>query len=184
MFFFSWFPTFLKETRGVSTAEAGLLTSLALWAVVLGSFAGGAVSDWVQRRTGSRRLSRRGLSVVTSLLFALFIVAAGRIEGALPAVLLMSAGAVWGAVASPCAYAITIDLGGRHVATVFSIMNMCGNLGAAAFPVVVPWLILRGGSWDAVLFVFAGIFVAAAFCWLMMDVDRPIAAAPQGERGQ
>jgi MFS family permease len=147
--------------------------------VVLGSFAGGALSDWVQRRTGSRRLSRQGLSVVSSLLCAVFILVACRTEGPLATVLLMSAGAFWGAFGSPCAYTITIDLGGRHVATVFSIMNMCGNLGAAAFPVVVPWLLLLGGGWDLVLFVFAGIFLAAALCWLLVDVDRSVSGSPQ-----
>ena len=42
---------------------------------------------------------------------------------------------------------ITIDMGGRHVAPVFSTMNMAGNLGAMLFPLAVPWFV-RGAGWD------------------------------------
>jgi hypothetical protein len=33
----------------------------------------------------------------------------------------------------------------------------------------VPELVLLSGSWDLVLFVFAGIYVAAAACWLLLE---------------
>jgi hypothetical protein len=58
--------------------------------------------------------------------------------------------------------------GGRHVAPVFSTMNMAGNLGALAFSVLVPPLV-AGGNWDRVLRVFAGLHLAAAACWLGLN---------------
>jgi MFS family permease len=168
-FFASWFPTFLKESRGVSTAESGLLTSLPLLAVVLGSFLGGVVSDAILVRTGSRRLSRQGVSIASTVTCAVLIVVSYFLHNALLAVLVISAGAFVASFAAPCAYAITIDMAGEHVAPVFSTMNMSGNLGALAFPVVVPWLIDWTGGWDAVLFVFAGLYLAAAFFWMLLN---------------
>ena len=47
-------------------------------------------------------------------------------------------------------------------------MNMCGNLGAAAFPVVVPWLLANAGGWDAVLIGFTALYASAALFWLLL----------------
>jgi ACS family glucarate transporter-like MFS transporter len=182
MFYASWFATFLRETRGIGTGEAGVLTSLPIAAVVVGSAVGGAASDWVLGRTGSRRLSRQGLSVASMLGCALLIVWAYFIRDARLAVLVIAAGSFCSAFAGPCAYAITIDIGERHVAPVFATMNMAGNVGAALFPLLVPPLVEGTGSWDAVLFLFAGMYLAAGLCWMLFDssgtiFDRPGACA-------
>jgi MFS family permease len=86
------------------------------------------------------------------------------------AVAVISAGSFCAAFGGPCAYTITMDVGGKHVAPVFSTMNMWGNIGAFVFPILVPWLV-RAGGWDLVLFIFAGIYVVAAACWLAFDPD-------------
>jgi ACS family glucarate transporter-like MFS transporter len=169
MFFASWFAAYLRATHGVSTREAGVLNSLPLWAVVLGSLVGGALSDVLQTLTGSRRLSRQGLAIVSLMGCASLILASQRVADVRLAVLLISAGSFIASLAAPCAYTITIDMGGRHVAPVFSVMNMAGNVGAILFPLVVPWLKERTGSWDAVLYTFAGVYAAAALCWVMLN---------------
>jgi ACS family glucarate transporter-like MFS transporter len=169
MFFTSWFATYLKETRGLKTIESGFLTSLPLLAVVVGTLTGGVVSDWVLARTGSLALARKWLSVGSMAVCALMIVVAYFLEDAVVAVLVISLGSFVASVAAPCAYAITIDMGGRHVATVFSTMNMAGNLGAFLFPMAVPELVVAAGGWEPVLFLFAGIYVGAALCWALVD---------------
>jgi nitrate/nitrite transporter NarK len=45
---------------------------------------------------------------------------------------------------------------------------MSGNLGAAAFPIVVPWLLANAGGWNAVLMGFASLYVVAAVLWVMI----------------
>jgi MFS family permease len=177
IFFYSWFPTFLQRTRGVSLAQAGDLTSLPLLATVLGSLAGGQLSDWVMSRTRSRRLSRQGVAAGSLTLCALLSVLAFGIEQVQLAVAVISAGMFCAALAGPCAYCITIDLGGQHVTTVFSVMNMAGNVGAFLFPIVVPRLVSWRG-WDEVYFLFVGIYLAAALCWLLLKPHGPLFARP------
>jgi ACS family glucarate transporter-like MFS transporter len=82
-------------------------------------------------------------------------------------------------MAGPCAYSITIDMGGRHVASVFSVMNMWGNIGATVFPFLVPLLTRLTGNWNSVLFLFAALYVVAAACWLPFNADRAIFDAEQ-----
>jgi sugar phosphate permease len=168
IFYLSWFATFLQETRHVPEDQAAMLTSLPLWGVVVGSPLGGIVSDWVFSRTGSRRMARSGVAAVSMLGCALLIVLAYPVQSVWLAVLLISAGSFCSAIGGPCAYAATIDVGGNYVGTAFSVMNMCGNVGASVLPLVVPRLVALTGGWDLVLFMFAALYVAAGLCWMLV----------------
>lgn len=177
IFFATWFPTYLEETRGVSLKQAGLLTSLPLVAVVLGSPLGGIASDWLLSRTGNRRVSRCWLSASSLSLCAALIIGAYFVLDARLAVLVISAGSFCAAFGGVSAYTITMDLGGRHVATVFSVMNMCGNIGAALFPPLVGRWVDATGRWNEVLLIFAAMYIAAAACWMSLNPRRMIFAS-------
>ena len=70
-------------------------------------------------------------------------------------------------------YVITIDLGGRHVTALFSVMNMTGNLGAAALIKFVPTL-AQSQSWNAPLLLVAGLHFLAAICWALLNAEGSI----------
>ncbi len=174
MFYISWFPTFLRETRGVGVWEAGLLTSMPHWATMAGSLTGGYLSDLVLAKTGRLRPARQGVAVASMLGCTLCIAVAAFVSNAWLAVLVFSLGSFVAALAGPCAYALTIDLGGRDTPQVFSVMNTSGAVGSIVFPAIAPWLVAATGSWNAVLVVFAATHVAAAVCWMAFDADRPL----------
>jgi MFS transporter, ACS family, D-galactonate transporter len=174
IFFASWFPTFLQESRGVSVEGSGFLNMLPLIALVLGAFLGGAVSDRVLIVTGSRWLARSGVAGASMVFCAAFVGLAYFIEDPILAVVTISIGTFGSAVGGPCAYTITIDMGGRHVATLFGAMNMIGNLGAMAFIRIVPMFQEWTQSWDAVLLLFAAVYAAAAVCWLMLNPNGTV----------
>ncbi len=174
MFFTSWFATYLQEARGVTIIESGFLNTLPLLAVFAGNLVGGQLSDLVMRRTGSRKLSRQGVSIASLLACAALTLGALLVKDATLAVVVISAGAFCAALAAPSGYAITMDMGGAHVAAVNSVMNMCGNFGAMLFPLVVPWLLARTGSWDAVLVSFGCLYFAATLCWWLLKPDGTV----------
>jgi MFS family permease len=174
VFFTSWFATYLQETRGVSIARSGFLNMLPLLAVVVGGMLGGALSDRLLKRTGSRDVARRWMAMLCLFACAGLIFWALALDDALAAVLVISAGSFFAAMAAPCAYTMTIDMGGPHVATVNATMNMMGNLGAWAFPIAVPWLLARFGSWDAVVVVFGALYVGSAAFWLLLKPEGTI----------
>ncbi|MBX7210586.1 MAG: MFS transporter [Verrucomicrobiaceae bacterium] len=174
MFFASWFATYLQEARGVTIIHSGLLNTLPLIGVVGGSLAGGHASDLVMQRTGSRRMARQGVTMISLGLCAVLTFAAMFVSHALGAVLLISAGAFFASVAGPCCIATTIDMGGEHVAAVNSVMNMCGNFGAMLFPLVVPHLLKQTGSWDAVLVSFGCLYIVAMLCWWLIKPDGTV----------
>lgn len=174
IFFTSWFATYLKETRHVDERLAGYLNSVPLVGVIVGSFVGGLVSDWLIARTGSRRVGRQGLAVVTHFACAVLILAGYQIADPWLAVLVIAIAAMIGSFGAPCAYAITMDMGGKYIPPVFSLMNMSGNVGAALFPQVAGWLRQTYGDWDYVMLNFVGIYVAAAVCWIPFDANGTI----------
>lgn len=174
IFFATWFPTFLREARGASVVQSGFLTALAGAGAVLGALSGGFASDKLLSLTGSRRLSRQGIAVAGMTACAALIVCAYFVADRNLAVLVISAGAFCGTFGGVSGYTVAMDLGGRRVATVFSVMNMCGNFGATLFPLAIGWLVERTGNWDLVLFIFAGIFAVDAVCWALLNPKGPL----------
>ncbi|MDZ4683808.1 MAG: MFS transporter [Planctomycetaceae bacterium] len=169
VFFLTWFPTFLQKTRGVSSLESGVLTTVAGIGGVLGSLSGGFVSDWMLRRTGNSRLSRQGIAVVGMAACSGLIVASYFIDDVRHSIILIALGAFCATFGGVSGYTVAIKFGGKHVATVFSTMNMCGNIGAALFPITAGWLVARTGNWNLILFLFAGIMAVDAVCWALLN---------------
>src|SRR5262249_14945457 len=71
-------------------------------------------------------------------------------------------------------YTVAIEFGGKRVATVFSVMNMCGNVGAALYPAAVGTLIGATGDWDLVLYLFAGVLALDALLWALLNPRPPL----------
>lgn len=169
VFFLTWFPTFLQKTRGVSSLNSGLLTTIAGVGAVLGSLSGGFCSDWLLQRTGHKRLSRQGIAVVGMASCAALITASYLIADTRTSIAVIAVGAFCATFGGVSGYTVAIDYGGRHVATVFSTMNMCGNFGATLFPITAGWLVAATGNWNLILFFFAGIMAIDAVCWAALN---------------
>ncbi|MEQ9408269.1 MAG: MFS transporter [Fuerstiella sp.] len=169
MFFASWFPTFLQETRGVSVKDSGYLQALVFAGTMAGCLFGGLLTDWIWKRTGSLRFSRSGVGATFLGGCAVLILAAWFVESLTLGIVLLSCGALFAALAGPCAFSATIDIGGNHVPQVFGLMNMMGNFAAAACPVLVAELFQWTANWNLVLLVFAGIYFAGAVSWALVN---------------
>jgi MFS family permease len=149
----------------------------------------------VARRIGEKDARGAADAAVQAILVALaasamLVFATYWIDNTAMAMATLSAGVFCSGLAGPCAYAVTMDLGGRHVAVIFSTMNMIGNFGAGLLPWFVPfWRIwwesdvlrlawVGGNSWHAVLWLFAGMYLAAALCWLALPLSGTIIQEP------
>jgi MFS family permease len=167
--FFTWFPRFLQETKGVSPADSGSLSAWPLLAGIAGALIGGTASDWLLRRTGRERLSRCGLSVAAMVLAGVASLAAYYAGTAVEVVVLVSVAAFCAYVGGPAAYAVALSMGGTRVALVFATMNMAGNVGAGFFPFAVGQLVGATGDWNLTILLFSGLFVGSAVCWAFLD---------------
>ena len=149
----------------MTLVKSAWLTTLPLLADVAGGFSGGLLSDALMRRTGSASLSRQGMAMILLLLCAMLILGAWFVAQPVLAVMIISAGMYCAGAVNPCYSATLMTFGGPHAGTVSAVTNMCGNLGAACFPIMVPWLIAHAGGWDAVLAGFGATYIVAAMLW-------------------
>jgi sugar phosphate permease len=175
-FFYTWFPTFLRETRGVDLKESGYMTGVVGLGAMLGGILGGFVSDWLLVRTGNRRLSRQGIAVVGLSICCVLVLASNEIDDTKVAIGMIALGTFAATFGGISGYTVAIDFGGRRVATIFSIMNMCGNIGAAIFPFIVGKLLTgpagtpgSASDWDVVIYLFAGILAIDAIIWALLN---------------
>lgn len=174
MFFASWFPTFLQVTRGVSVKESGYLQGVVLAGMLVGCILGGLLTDWIWRRSGSLRISRSGVGAASLGICALIILGTWFVQNAALAVILLAFGSFCAAFAGPCAFTATIDIGGTRVPQVAGMMNMTGNFAAAICPVLVGKLFERTADWNLILLLFAGVYLAGAICWALVNPSRRV----------
>lgn len=172
--FFTWFPRYLQETKGVSVAESGNLAAWPLVAGMAGGLLGGFVSDGLMMLTGSQRLSRQGLAFTAMVICAGVSLSAFWVADPVLAVALISIAAFCGYVGGVNAYALAIFMGGKRVAPVFATMNMSGNIGASLFPLAVGWLVQTTGNWDLALLLFAAMYAGSGLCWLFLNPKGPL----------
>ncbi len=174
IFFATWFPTFLQKARNMTVSDSGYLQALVFAGTLAGSFGGGLLTDWILRKSGNVKLSRSGVGAGCLLACGLLILSAWFVKDVTAAVALLAVGAFFAALAGPSSYVTTIDIGGGHVPQVFGLMNMMGNLAAAACPIVVGELFQRTDNWNLVLLMFAALYLTGAICWLFVDPRQRI----------
>lgn len=177
MFFASWFPSFLQKTRDMSVKDSGYVQALVFGATLGGCLIGGLLVDWIWKRTGSLRLSRGGIGAVCLFLCGTLILAAFFVQGIASAVALLMGGAFFAAVAGPCAFSSTIDIGVRHIPQVFGVMNMSGNFAAMACPMIVGYYFDSTENWNLVLILFAFVYFAGSVCFAFVDPEKKVTAS-------
>ena len=177
-----WLPTYLREVPLAGVANPDLRQSqanhLTAWPIYIGVISGpigGFISDWVLRRTGRRRLARNGVAIASLGIGMICFLPMFLVHSAGLQVLFITLGTFVSTCAAPCAYALTMDVGGKDLPIVFGAMNMMGNFGAAAITgLVSPLNRWTGGTWHASLVLFVAIHGVALLCWLVLNPNKPI----------
>ena len=85
-------------------------------------------------------------------------------------------------LAMPSAWGACMDVGGKFAGTYSGSMNMMGNFGGVAGPIVVGYILqTTGHNWALTFYVSAAVYVVGALLWLFVDpvtpLDRPPAPA-------
>jgi len=173
-FYITWLPTYLLRARGFDLGQVGWLSALPLLSIALGVLVGGVVSDGLALRWGTR-VGRRAPGLTGLPVAAAAIVGAVWTPAPITAALLLALAAGTAALAVAPAWAVCLEIGGRHAGVVSGSMNTFGNLGGALSPVVVGICLQRWGSWNAPLLTVAGFYLLAAACWLWIDPRERIA---------
>jgi MFS family permease len=167
-FYLTWLPTYLLRARGFDLKAVGWLAALPLLSIAAGSLVGGALSDVLVRRFGSRA-GLRLPGLVGLPLAAVAILAAIAAREPHHAAWFLAAAAGLAALGVAPAWSVCLAIGGRHAGVVSGAMNTFGNLGGVASPIAVGLALEWWGSFDTPLYSVAILYAFAALCWLAID---------------
>ena len=174
-FYVTWLPTYLLEARGVDLYKTALLAGLPLFFGGLGSLCCGVVASFLDRLTGSRKISRRLLAMTgfagAAICFALSV----HIKDPVWAMVALGIASFANDLVMPTSWATCMDVGGRLCGTLAGSMNMMGNFVAAAAPTLVALILIwSNDNWAITFYVSAGIYFMGTFFWLFLDPITPI----------
>jgi sugar phosphate permease len=177
-FFTSLSPVYLRDHRHLNKQEAAWLFALPLAAGTVSCVLGGVLSDWLIRRTGSRKWGRRLTGFVGLALAGLVFVSTIWVEEVWLLGLLFSLTFFFNDSNMGPAWASCADVGERYAGTLSGAMNMVGAFLGAAGMAFAGACFKR--QWDEPVFVvFACSYGLGSLCWLMVDVTKPL--APKGQ---
>jgi sugar phosphate permease len=184
---FLWFPTYLKEGRGLDEITSGRVGSLPYLFGAVGVLLGGYLGDWLTAWTGSRRLALGSLGTGSLALAGVLVASSIRADTPLLAVLLCSIGYFFSYIQLAAWWAAMGDIGGRHLGALFGLCNMIGLSGGAIsqmflgmFADHMKALGFEGrAQWDPAFPLYGGVLIVGSVLWLFINPQRPvIPAAP------
>lgn len=180
VFLATWLPqylidhhrTYLAERFGDEKIVAALITAVVQLAAMAGGMSGGRATDVFIRHYG-RAWGRRLPGLCTGIIVCGLYLLVPRLTGLWLFVAVMIAIAFAIDFGLGATWASYQDIGGRHVASVLGVGNMCGNLGAAFFSRLTGRL-AGDDHWDYVFWMSAGAMALVSCGWLFFDASRPV----------
>ncbi len=179
-FFPTWQPQYFEDVFGIKFKDSEFLVALPFLSGSFGCLIGGPLSDWLIRRTGSRRWGRSLLGLIGFTGAGLCVLGAAFTSLAWLAVALLCLAFLVNDLAIPCIWAVSADIGGRYVGTVAGIMNTVGGIGGMISPIMIPYVLgdartnIPTERWRVVFVILAIAWFVSAVTWLFIDASKPL----------
>jgi MFS family permease len=171
-FFITWDRKYYKEVLKIDQGTLEWLTGGPLFFGGIACMLGGFLTDR-QVQLWGRRWGRTLQAFLANFLAGVFFIVALFMPWPLLTVGCLCLASFLKDFSMAVSWATCIDVGHRYAGTVSGFMNMVGNMGTFVSPPIVAYL-ARKGDWDLALVYSAGMFVAAAVCWLFIEPRRVI----------
>lgn len=173
-FYFSWFPVWLVHSAHLSL-EGVLLTSLPFLLGLCSNLVGGVLGDRLSVRWGARR-ALRVIPGVCLTLTALVLVAMATFHGKVVVVALSTLGFGMMDLMLPSAWALCLLIGGRASGAATGMMNTAGQAGGFVCTVLFGYIVHATGSYDAPLWLIAGMVLTSAVIFTQIDCTKGVDA--------
>jgi len=152
-----WLPGYFLTQYGLNLKSVGWYLTVP-WLV--GSVflkAGGVLSDYLYKRTGSSRLARSHVIWSSQLLAALFFLCLGFTESFTPAMIFLSLGLGFGLLPQAAFFSINIDVAKERAGTAQGVTSGCLAVAGVIAPALTGWLIDLTGNYQGAFFLLAGL---------------------------
>ena len=173
-FFVTWLPTYLTNEYGLTLERSGWYSAGPLAAGAIACIFGGSFSDWLVRRTGSRKWGRRIVGAAGFILAAVGFAGAATAGDAVSAILWLSFAQGAQDLSLPAAWATCVDVGRRYGGSTTGFMNTASSLSAMISPVTAVWFQQAFGSFNAMFAAATIVYLVGGLLWFVIDADKTI----------
>lgn len=182
--FLVFIPLFIINQFGIKFASLGLIASVPWIGAIIGDLASGVISARLSERPGWTTLKAKKVMIVTALILQALVLAmiplnelAGPSAGLVIAVILMAFALGFNGAVVAHAWSLPSEVTAPStVASVASVQNFGGFLGATASPLVAGLIVDATGSFNIVFMTSAVVAILSAVFYHFL-VRRPIISA-------
>ncbi len=182
--FLSWIPLYFLQQHNMDLKHSVVFASGVFFAGVVGDTVGGILSDWLLKRTGSRKVARRNLVVAGMLGAMLSLLPLLFVQDLVVAAICLSLGFFFAELTIGPMWAIPMDIAPQFSGTASGLMNVGSAFAAIVSPVVAGWIIDTTGNWNLPFVGSMVLMLLGAVMAFAMKPDQPFSAegAEEGER--
>jgi sugar phosphate permease len=175
-FFIAWMPVYLQEGRHFSEDKMKEITSLLFIVGIIGGSVSGFFSDWLVKKKGllfgRRFVGLFGLGAMSILFFIASVTQSNTLAAGsfIICYFFMPVNGING-------FSVCIDIGKSKACTVAGIINFAGQLGAFLLAIFFGKIVDVTHSFNAPVFLIAGVLLVGSLMWLAIDPRKKIAAS-------
>ncbi len=178
----SWYPTYLEKARGATPYQSGWLATMVLGAGACGSLFGGWFSDWLVKKTGSRRWGRTTQGMVGAGIAGMGILTSLFTSSTVMASVFIAISCFFAQLQTPAWLACATLVSGKHLGALFGLMNMVGAIGAILSQLFLgsfaDWMKSQGyvgrAQWDPGFFVYVVIALIGMTLWSQINPEKTV----------
>jgi sugar phosphate permease len=180
MLFFAtlWLPGYFLSQHGLNLKSVGWYLTIPWLAGAIFLKAGGVLSDWLYRKTGSSRMARAHVIWSSQLLAAVFFVLLSFTETLGMSILFLSLGLGFGMMPQPAFFSTNIDVAKERVGSAQGITSGCLALAGIIAPILTGVLVDLTGNYQGAFLLLAGFtLIAVVTVVLFHNPDRNLSLA-------
>jgi MFS family permease len=171
--FLTWLPSFFFKSFHLDLKHSALFSSGVLLGGMIGDTVGGAISDWLYRRTGSLQVARRNLIVAGMLGALCFLIPVVLTHDLTTVALCLSAACFFSELVVAPIWSVPMDIAPHYAGSASGMMNFGFGIAGILSPVVFGGLLDLTGSWTIPFYGSIGLLLLGAGLSFLMRPDRP-----------
>lgn len=179
----SWLPSYLVRGRGFSVGEMGLWGGAITGAALVGTVAGGWLSDLLLRYGHSADRARKTFPVICMLIGAPFMVLGVSVESGGLCVALLMCARLFNDAALGGFMSLPTEMSPKHLGAIWGCMSTFGSLAGVVAAMLAGYQVTATGSWALPFYTAAGCIVVAALIMAIGVSAQPLFAEEAEERG-
>ncbi len=175
MLFFAtlWLPSYFLRMHNLNLKSVGWYLTIPWLVGALFLKAGGIISDYLYKKTGSKRLARSHLIWSSQLLAAVCFVVLSFTHSLGLSILFLSLGLGFGLMPQPAFFSVNIDVAKERSGAAQGVTSSCLSLAGIIAPALTGWLIDLTGNYQGAFLLLAGMTgIAVVIVILFHHPDR------------